>query len=111
MLGIARVVAGAAGATGAAGKSGSSTSGTGLIVLALYGGIFVFALVSWIAWGIRQERGGVIQWGEPQRESFGQKLARMWKAASAPPKSPYEEPARQPFIEDEVNDERERTAG
>jgi hypothetical protein len=104
MPGIARVVA------GAAGKNAGSTSGTGLIVLALYGGIFVFALISWIAWGIRQERGGIIQWGETRNETFGQKLAQMWKAASAPPKSPYEAPAPDQFIEDEA-DERERTAG
>ena len=111
MLGFARVVVGAAGATGAPGQSAGSTSGTGLIVIALYGGIFVFALISWIAWGVRQKRGGVIQWGETEREPFGQKLARMWKAASAPPQSPYEEPAPQPFIEEEPVDERERTAG
>ena len=104
MLGIARVAA------GAAGKSAGSTSGTGLIVLALYGGIFLFVLISWIAWGIRQERGGVIRWGETQNETLGQKLARMWKAASAPPAPPPEAPPLR-FFEDEGTDERERTAG
>jgi hypothetical protein len=81
------------------------------IVLALYGSIFVVALVSWIAWGVRQERGGVIQWGETQGETFGQKLARMWKAASAPPPSPYEPPEPQPLPEADEADQRHRTAG
>lgn len=98
-------------AAAATGDKAGASSGTSVIVLALYGSVFVVALVSWIAWGVRQERGGVIQWGEQQQgETFGQKLARMWKAASAPPKSPYEAQP-QPLPDAEEVDQRHRTAG
>lgn len=97
-------------AAAATGDKAGASSGTSVIVLALYGSIFVVALVAWIAWGVRQERGGVIQWGEQQGETFGQKLARMWKAASAPPKSP-DEAQPQPLPDDEEVDQRHRTAG
>ena len=99
-------------AAAATGDKAGATSGTSVIVLALYGSIFVVALVSWIGWGMRQERGGVIQWGEqPRGETFGQKLARMWKAASAPPQSPYETPEPPRLPDDEQVEQRQRTAG
>jgi hypothetical protein len=105
MLGVFHAVAETAGDSG-------GSSGISAIVLAIYGAIFLFALVSWIAWGIRQERGGVIQWGEqPPAESFGEKFARWWRTASAPPTpTPYERPAPEPEPAFE-EDERQRTAG
>ncbi len=108
MVGVVRLVA------GTSGTDPGTNAGATVIVLALYGSIFVFALVAWIAWGIRQGQGGVVHWGEgAPPETLGQKIAGAWKTASAAPTPPVPAPPPLPFFdyEAEENDERRRTAG
>jgi hypothetical protein len=103
MLGVLRVME-------KVGDEGGSAA-TGTVVLAIYAAVFVCTLVSWIAWGVRNKR-GVVQWGEePRAESFGQKITRMWKTASAQPTPPVADAPRKPNVDDEPADERQRTAG
>jgi hypothetical protein len=100
MLGIVRLAVESVG-------DRSNNAGISVIVLSLYGAVFVVALIAWIAWGIRQERGGVIQWGEPRtRRGIGLRRGRSGKRASV-----QAEPAAPPLPLQFFDYDRERHAG